>query len=274
MKRRDFMATGCAAGLAALSMTGLAQAEEAEAKVSPFFIDFRQIAVPNAENRKKMIEYNGKVLGPMLNKQGISPIGLFYVDAKLNAGHRNYNPKYDGLLLSAIPHATFESVTETFKKVVADPDYRRSYAAMSEGATSANPLFTSHQRALLRCFDECPKVEVPTLAEDRILQLRIYRSHSFERNRAKVEMFATGGELDAFLKYGLNPVFFSTMLFGPDIPCIVYMLSFENEQHLKDSWRAFATSEEWKALSADPKYADSATEVTSVCLRPIEGSQI
>ena len=72
----------------------------------------------------------------------------------------------------------------------------------------------------------------------------------------------------------MNPVFFSTMSFGTYPPCIVYMLSFESEEHMKEAWAKFGKHPDWLKLKDDPAYADTATEITNFYLRPCEGSQI
>lgn len=272
MKRREFIGAACAAGVAAATMQGSAFGEEAVK--SPMFLDLRMITVPDKEKMKKLVEFNSETTAAFAEGLGASPTGIFLPDPKLNAGNREYNAKYDDVFFGIVPHPDMNSIVEHQHRVLANKEYISAYREFSKGATSEDPLFTAHERMLLRCFDEFPEVKVPTLAEDRVLQLRFYRSHSFERNRAKMDMFTTGGELALFQECGLNPVFFTRMMYGPLLPCMVYMLSFEDEQHMKDAWAKFVNHPEWKKLSVDPKYADTATEITNIYLRPVEGSQI
>ena len=271
MKRRDFLTTSCAVGVTAVTSPLL---HAVETPTKRFFIDFRQVTVPNLEKRKKFIDYNAKTLTPILNEFGISKIGMFTPDTRLNSMDKNYDTKFDSVVFSVIPHPSFDSILQMAEKIVMDPRYTETYSALSEGTSSKNPLFTRHERSLLYCFKDFPEIEVPSLAPDRVLQLRIYRSYNFERNRAKVSMFTEGGELAMFRECDMNPVFFSTMYFGTQIPCIVYMLSFESEGHMKEAWAKFGKHPDWPKLRDAPAYADTATEITNIYLRPCEGSQI
>jgi len=72
----------------------------------------------------------------------------------------------------------------------------------------------------------------------------------------------------------LVDLFFATTLYGSFMPSIIFMLSFENEEQMRDAWAKFVNHPEWKKLAADPAYADTATEVINVYLKPCKGSQI
>ena len=59
--------------------------------------------------------------------------------------------------------------------------------------------------------------------KSRILELRIYESHSTKAGQKKIEMFNEGGEIAIFRKTGLRPVFFGETLIGPLMPNLTYM---------------------------------------------------
>ena len=141
-------------------------------------------------------------------------------------------------------------------------------------APKADPAYTRYETSLLLGFDQCPRVEVPTTADTRVLQMRMYESHSRERNRKKVAMFNEGGEIAIFRRCGMNPVFFGEAVAGPRMPNLTYMLGFEDEAALKKGWDAFRADPEWKKLSADPAYADTVSQITNLVLRPAAGSQV
>jgi len=222
-----------------------------------------------------MVKHNGEVVIPTINKYGISPVGLFVADSTLNARETAYDRKYDSVLFGLTPHPTFDSSQELAEKMRGDAQYREALTALSEGTTSRNPLFSAHERMLLRCFLEFPAIKVPSLAPNRILQLRMYRSHSFERNRAKITQYVTqNGAIEVFADCGFKPVFFATTLYGAFMPSIIFMFSFENEEHIQDSWAKFRAHPNWHRLREDPAYADTATEIISIYLKPGVGSQI
>ena len=272
MKRRQFLTTACAAGLAAASMR---TAPAAEPSGNPYFLDFRIVTAPNAQRLETMIKQNGEVTMPTINKYGISPVGLFVANPILNVKDPAYDKKYDHVLFGVIPHSTFDAGMELAEKMRGDTQYRESLAAASQGSTPQSPMFTVHDRSLLRCFPEFPEIKVPSLAPNRILQLRIYRSFNFERNRAAINQIVTpGGGLDLFAECGIKPVFCATTLYGTFIPSFTLLFNFESEEQMRDAWAKFVNHPGWLKLKNDPAYADTATETINVYLKPCKGSQI
>ena len=272
MQRRQFLTTACATGLAAASMQ---IGHSAESEAQPFFIDFRMMTAANAQRLETMAKYNGELSIPTFNKYGVSPVGLFVADSEINAKETAYDKKYDSVLFCIAPFPTFDTTQEVAAKIVGDTAYRESLTVYSQDATSKNPMSIAHNRMLLRCLPEFPDVKVPSLSPGRILQLRMYRSFSFERNRAKVTQFTTeGGVLELFAECGMKPVFVSTPLYGSFMPSIVFMLSFESEEHKTDAWAKFMSHPNWQKLRSDPAYADTATEIINIFLKPCKGSQI
>ena len=272
MKRRQFLATACATGLAAASMPSV---QAAESSGKPSFLDFRMITAPDARRLETTVKHNGETVIPIMNKHGVSPVGLFVADAELNSKEKNYDKKYDSVAFLLIPHQTFDSTQELAAKLRTDAAYREASTALSQGTSSQNPMSTAHERMLLRCFPEFPGVRVPTPSPGRILQLRLYRSHNFERSRAKVNQLVTqNGAIEVFEKCGIKPVFFSTTLYGSFMPSIVFMLCFESEEQKNDAWAKFINHPDWHKLRNDPAYADSVTEIISIYLRPCKGSQV
>jgi len=273
MKRRQFLATACATGLAAAAMR---TAQAAEPSGNPHLLDFRMITAPDAQRLGAMAKHNGEVVIPIENKYGISPVGLFVVDSALNAKEAAYDKKYDNVLFTLSPHRNFDSTEELSAKKRGDATYREATAALSQGTTSKDPLFTTHERMLLRCFPEVPEViVVPPLSPDRFLQLRIYRSHNFERSRAKInQIVKQDGALSVFNDCGFKTVFFATTLYGAFMPSFAYMFSFESEEQKDDAWAKFVNHPGWKKLAADPAYTDTVSEIINIYLKPCKGSQI
>ena len=271
MKRRQFLATACATGLAAAT---LQTANSVEPSDRPRFLDFRMVTASNKERLEALVKYNGEVQLPIVNKLGISPVGIFIADSTLNSKEQNYDKKYDNVMFGFIPHSSVESALELGAKVRSDSQFRESDAALSQEATSRNPLFTAHERMLLRCFPEFPTVKAPPLNPGRILQLRMYRSHNFERNRAKVHQLTEGGAIALFEECGIKPVFFGTTAYGSFMPSIVFMLAFDSEEQKNDAWAKFVNHPDWQKLRNDPLYADTATEIINIYLKPCKGSQI
>jgi len=123
-------------------------------------------------------------------------------------------------------------------------------------------------------FDQCPKVETAIKADARLVQLRIYESHSMKKGEMKVHMFNEGGEIALFRKCGMQPVFFGKTLVGTKVPNLTYMLVFENAEAQKANWGKFVQHPEWKALSAKPMYKDTVSHITNIVLKPTPYSQV
>ena len=106
-----------------------------------------------------------------------------------------------------------------------------------------------------------------------IFELRTYQSHSESKGLNKVQMF-NSGEVPLMQKVGLSPVFFSQMLVGSQMPCLVYMVSGENREEHQKHWKQFFDAPGWKRLSGDPQYKDNVSKVISLFLKRTSASQI
>jgi hypothetical protein len=87
-------------------------------------------------------------------------------------------------------------------------------------------------------------------------------------------MFQNGGELKIFRETGLNPVFFGDTVFGNKMPNITYMIGSESMEAHDAAWKKFIAHPDWQVLKGQAKYADTATEIDRVILRPSDESQI
>jgi len=150
----------------------------------------------------------------------------------------------------------------------------RGFSAESLDAPKSDPAFLRYESSLMLAFDRVPQVEVPTRADSRLLQLRIYESHSTERAIKKIEMFGEGGELEIFRRCGMNPVFFGQSLIGSKLPNLTYMLSFASKEAMEKAWAAFGRDPAWLKLRKDETYKDTVSNVTNLILRPAASSQI
>ena len=176
-------------------------------------------------------------------------------------------------LFVLLPHRSPESFLTLERALAADEAYQSAGRAVL-GSPKADPAYTRYQSSIMLGFESFPQVQVPTKAESRVLQLRIYESHNEERARRKIHMFNEGGEIAIFRRVGLNPVFFGESLAGLKLPNLTYMLAFDDENAMKAAWNAFRGDPEWKKLSADQSYKDTVTTITNLILRPVRGSQV
>jgi len=259
MKRREFVAATCLAGLAPLSK--IAQAREAGAPSAKQYLDLRLYQVASEAKQKLLIEFFGEAAVPALNRIGIGPVGVF-----------RFMEEDTPNLYVLLPHNSAESVV-TAPRLMADPKYRKAGAAVLD-VPQSDPAYQRIESSLMLAFDGVPKVQTPAKGRSRVFQLRTYESHNAERACKKIEMFNTGGELEIFARTGLPVVFFGETLIGTKMPNLTYMLGFDSMEANKKGWETFMADPQWKKLRADPAYKDTVSNITNIMLRPASCSQI
>jgi hypothetical protein len=98
---------------------------------------------------------------------------------------------------------------------------------------------------ILMGFSSMPTVATPPTdasCPPRIFELRTYESPTEFALWSKIKMF-DDGEIAAFRRCGMLPVFFGSALFGRDMPSLTYMLAF-------DDWDAQHPASRMRKLSA------------------------
>jgi hypothetical protein len=268
MKRREFLTASAVAGLALSSSTRIKGETERSRKQ---LLELRLYHFDSAAKQKAFDEFLGRAAVPALNRIEIEPVGVFKM-------LKSDNPKLDMEadstdLYVLLPHRSPRSFISLTQRLLEDQAFLQAGEAVL-GCPMSDPAYVRFESSLMLAFDGVPRVEVPTKADSRLMQLRIYESHSMERAIKKIEMFNEGGELDVFRRCNMNPVFFGQSLIGDKLPNLTYMLSFENEKAMSDAWSAFGKHPEWQKLRSDPTYKDTVSKVTNLILRPASSSQI
>ena len=262
MKRREFMAASCLAGLAPLAAGKLAEADESCERPEKEFYELRLYSLASAAKRDRLCEFLGKAAIPALNRQGISPVGVFQSVEQENAD-----------LYVLLPSKCPVALLGATGRLMADEKYLADGADLL-GTPKSDPAYERIESSILLAFDETPKVAIPSKKETRVFQLRIYESHNAERAKKKIDMFNKGGEIALFRETGLNPVFFGEALVGSKIPNLTYMLGFDDMATGEAAWKKFIAHPKWTALSGDPQYKDTVSNITNLFLRPAACSQI
>lgn len=275
MKRREFLTTAATVSLATAATAGTVQAQTRRRRTTPQprrqrqYIELRTYRFADANRKAILIESIDKALIPALNRQGIATVGAFTVFE----GEKKSTPGYDDAVFVVIPYNSAATFTDLNARLLADKKFVDAAAAVLK-APLAETVYQTAESTLMYGFPQCPRVEVPTKAADRIAQLRYYKSHNIDRNALKIRMFDVDGELRLFRESGMNPIFFGETLFGQMMPNLTYMLGFESVEALDKGWAAFVARPEWKKLSQDPLYHETATKIDNVFLKPTVGSQI
>ncbi len=227
------------------------------------YYELRVYKLASAVQKKRLIGFMEKVAIPALNRLNIAPVGVFTVLDK---------PE-DNNVYVLLPHRSMFSVVTATSKLLADEKYvadGAEFLNLSKNDSGYERIETS----LLAAFDGMPRLEAVNKKPSRIFELRCYESHSVKKGQKKIEMFNTGGEIAIFREKGLPPVFFGEMLVGKNVPCLTYMIVFDDMETHDKGWAVFGSSPEWKKLRGDPQYADTVSKIYKTFLRPTESSQI
>ena len=70
-------------------------------------------------------------------------------------------------------------------------------------------------------------------------------------------MFNEGGEVRLFAQLNFNPIFYSKVIAGSNMPNLIYMTSFNNMDDRNAHWKLFLEAPVWKKISVIPEYLNS-----------------
>jgi len=258
MERREFLAGAALTG-AAVSALG-ASAEETI--VEREYYEHRTYHLLPGGRNGAIHDFLEKAAIPAWNRAGIGPVGVFT---------GMYGGEWTDLEV-LLPHASLASVTSSREALASDSAFQEAGADFLNAA-AASPEYVRYESSLMLAFAGMPKLVAPE-KKARIFELRTYESHSEKFAKKKIEMFNEGGEIAIFHETGLTPVFFGETIVGPRLPNLTYMLVFDDMPDHDASWANFGSDAKWKALSGDPQYKDTVSNIHNRILRPLAYSQI
>lgn len=265
MKRREFLSAGASAvGAAVLTGSNAAAAES-----SRRWIEIRTYWAKDEAAKENLLAGLDAAVVRNRKKLGFEKIGLYTVNAALHEGDGGYDPRWNRAVILTADSDSLEKlalVHDHLLEQIADadrPEFTRDGSQLEEIDVS-----------LHRAFPGCPTVEAPTRSPERVIQLRRYFSPNLDRNRAKRNMFDVRGELDLFRRCSMAPVFFSETIFGTVLPNVTYMLSFENDEARRAAWKKFVEHPDWKQMSGEKEFENTATRILNLFLKPAPSSDI
>jgi hypothetical protein len=267
--RRTFLTSSlAAAALGAASNSGEARSAEAapEGK-GRLFYELRRYSLSNGPQRKLCNDFFGGALVPALNRLGITPVGVFDVAI---------GPLTPSIYV-LLPSTSVEALVTVEARLAQDAEYLKAGAAFLN-APATQPAFGRMESSLFQAFEKIPGITLPKATAGngaRVFELRTYESPSNQDHKRKVEMMQSGEEA-IFNKAGFTQVFYGVALIGGRLPNLTYMLSYESTAERDKLWKAFASSPEWKAMTADPRYSfeEIVSSIANTILTPTAYSQI
>jgi hypothetical protein len=263
MKRRDFfMAAGATAAFPAFGFSK----PDSNKEETGFYIEWIRYRLTVGAKKNSVRDFYKNAAIPALKKMGISPVGVFNV---------KFGPN-DPTLHVFIPHKNIESFLNLPAMMLDNVDLMKAADEFLNSPMS-DPSYVRMEKTLLKAFKNFPMINVPTAMmgnNSRIYELRTYESHNIKKAKKKVEMFNEGGEIDIFNKTGFTPVFYGETLAGTMMPCLTYMLAFNDMDERDKCWSAFGNSPDWKKLAAEDQYKDTVSNITDVFLSPDGCSEV
>jgi hypothetical protein len=135
-----------------------------------------------------------------------------------------------------------DQVWSVSKALFADKDFSAAFDRWEAGEAP----YVSAAASLLEATEFSPEIAVPAKppASPRIFELRTYHSPTSRQLKLLQERFA-GPEIKIFHRVGVNPILYSTAVFGPNRPNLTYLIPFDTLAAREKAWNAFAADEEW-----------------------------
>ncbi len=178
-------------------------------------------------------------------------------------------------ILSIAAYPSWSGLEKLHFEFADDKEFQKGWDAYN---APADPAYERMEGILLYAFDKFPVPDVPPTEgrqSARIFELRVYESPNEKTLARKIKMFEDG-EAAIFKRLGMAPVLFGRNISGPGLPCLTYMLSFDDLAARDRLWRAFSADPEWQKLSATPglSNAEIVSKISNTILRPLPFSMI
>ncbi|RFZ94597.1 NIPSNAP family containing protein [Mucilaginibacter conchicola] len=262
MKRRSFVKQSLIGGAVAAVTPSLAMSQPKTAAVE--YYELRVYTFKDERQQKLTEDFYRDVFIPTIKKATNEPVGVFTELA----------PTGQTKLFVLLPYSNFAQIDHLFDQLENNKDYWTKGEAYLN-APASNPAFEQLDTSILKAFKHSPVKELPA-REERIFELRQYKSATEAAGKKKIEMFNDKGEIDIFKRLGFKPVFFGETVAGDNRPNLTYMVTFKNMDDKAAHWKSFVDDAEWKKISAPADYADAllVSKITSTMLKPTAYSLI
>lgn len=135
-------------------------------------------------------------------------------------------------------------------------------AAVEKWESGPNPPFEQTTSTLLEATGYSPEIAAGESAKQpRIFELRTYHSPTWRQLGALHQRFASR-EIPIFHRNGIHPVFYTSTVFGANLPNLTYLIPFDDLAAREKAWSAFGADAEWVKVRKESVAKDG--EIASV----------
>lgn len=232
-------------------------------------LEIYQLKIYSCETDEQVLDtehYLKQAFLPGLKRMGISQVGV--LKPRVNV------EEMDRRIFVLIPFNTLDDFYTLDAKLKKDEQYVLAGEDYLNAAHD-QPPYSRIESILLKAFSGMPSMKAPELdgnRKDRVYELRSYQSATEAIHAKKVDMFNAGGEIKLFEKLEFNAVFYAQVIAGSDMPNLMYMITFSDEESQKAHWSTFVNSPEWSELKVMPKYANTVSHIDKYLLYPTDYS--
>lgn len=253
--------------LAALSVFAVGTQAQAQSGAKKQYVEVRTYHLGDNGDAKAVDEYLSSALLPALNRQGISPVGVF----TQTPADKNEQK----VVVVTIPYDSADQMTTVATALQSDKRYQSDAESYLNRAPKDAPFARISSELLvgMKCWPEV-KVEKSVLEnKERVYELRLYESANERRGNLKVDMF-NNGEVPIFLDCGITPIFIGQALVGPQTPNLTYLTVYPSEEARGKAWDAFRVHPDWQVLRKVEKYKGTVSKIDLFVLQPAAYSQM
>ena len=231
------------------------------------YYELRVYRLATSEQEQTVDAYLEKALLPALHKVGIKA-GVYKPIANDTASVKK--------IVVLIPYKSPAQAIDFTEKLSRNASYLEAGKEYLDAAYNKAP-YTRFESMLLKAFPEHPVFSTPKLEGDksaRVYELRSYEGPTEKLYLNKVDMFNAGGEVKLFKRLGFNAVFYAEVLFGSQMPNLMYMTSFDNMESRDAHWKTFSNDAEWKKISGMDKYKNNVSHADIILMHPASYSDL
>lgn len=253
--------------LLCVSMIMMMVTSAVEAAPKGDIYQMRIYTIENETQEAAMDQYLEKAYIPALKRAGIEDVGVFKTIEGKNEGQH--------LIVVFLPFQSMKAFEKLPGKLEKDSEFHSAAKEFRE-APYDKPPYQRLETTLMSAFSATPEYHRPALStpkSDRVYELRNYQSATEELHRRKVKMF-NEGESELFIQLGFEPMFFSRVIAGADMPNLIYMTCHENEEAQASNWDSFRDAPEWNRMKVLDEYQHTVSHIDKWLLYPAEYSDL